>query len=95
MYIVMGVDKWWFGGLKAPPPPQFLATIKKYHRKMVLNKVYCIKNVQTVFFYYHYGIQKPSERTKHFLEGHAPRPPYNALACFARHKSFKALPPPL
>ena len=56
----MAVDKGGLGGLK---PPQFLATIKKYHRKMVLNKVYCIKNVQTVFFYYHYGIQKPPERT--------------------------------
>ena len=39
MYIVTGVDKWGLGGLKATTP---LATIKKCHRKMMLNKVYCI-----------------------------------------------------
>ena len=30
-------------GLVGLSPPQVLATIKKYHREMVLNQVYCIK----------------------------------------------------
>ena len=30
-------------------PAQFFATIKKYHRKLVLNEVYYIKYNQTIF----------------------------------------------
>ena len=73
----MGVTKRALGGGEGGElkPPSFWQPLKNI-KKMVLNKVYCIKNVQTVFVYYHYMIQKPSERTYKFPGVvNPPRPP--------------------
>ena len=81
------------------PPPSFWQPLKN-HRKMVFNKVYCIKNIQTVFFYYHYGIQNPEPKISKLSwggggGGSCSQTPLQFTGMLCTTQIFQSPPPPL